>query len=301
MVQSMKMNLNLVVLALAVAIWLSACSQPQEVPAEPVFEVEEPATNEVRLSSEIEWEQLNPARGDKSPLAGTVWGDRQDTVATGFLAKFVDGFSSPPHIHNVTYRALVIKGLIHNDDPDAANMWMPPGSFWTQPAGEPHITSAQGEENICYVEIDSGPYLVNPLEEAFDNGERPVNVDARNIVWLDASATTLIAPDPVLQGVKLAFLWENNDYTGYMLRLPAGVAAEVLASGEVFRAIIVSGELSYQMPASEERKGLDPGSYFGSTRNARHSLAAGEDGPVEVYIRTNGTLKIERGEGKSGQ
>ena len=60
----------------------------------------------------------------------------------------MDGFSSPPHIHNVTYRAMVIKGLVHNDDPEAENMWMPPGSFWTQPAGEAHITSAKGEENI---------------------------------------------------------------------------------------------------------------------------------------------------------
>ena len=62
-------------------------------------------SQEVVLTSEIEWEQLNPARGDKSPQAGTLWGDRKGTVPTGFLAKFVDGFSSPPHIHNATYRA----------------------------------------------------------------------------------------------------------------------------------------------------------------------------------------------------
>ena len=103
------------------------------------------------------WEALNPARGDKRPLAVTVWGDRKGTVATGFLTKFVDGFSSPPHIYNVTYRALVLKGLVHNDDSTAEDMWMPARSFWTQPAGAPHITSAKGSENIAYVEIDSGP------------------------------------------------------------------------------------------------------------------------------------------------
>ncbi|MEO0474122.1 MAG: DUF4437 domain-containing protein, partial [Bacteroidota bacterium] len=86
---------------------------------------------EVRQSSAIEWEKLNPARGDQSPQAGTIWGDRKGEVATGFLAKFVDGFSSPPHIHNVTYRALVLKGLVHNDDEAAEKMWMPTGSFWT--------------------------------------------------------------------------------------------------------------------------------------------------------------------------
>ena len=43
---------------------------------------------------QVDWEQLNPARGDKSPQAGTLWGDRKGSPATGFLAKFVDGF---PH------------------------------------------------------------------------------------------------------------------------------------------------------------------------------------------------------------
>ena len=56
----------------------------------------------------VKWEKLNPARGDKSPKAGTLWGDRKGKVATGFLAKFLDGFSSPPHIHNVSYRATYI-------------------------------------------------------------------------------------------------------------------------------------------------------------------------------------------------
>jgi hypothetical protein len=70
-------------------------------------------SREVVLTSEVEWEKLNPARGDKSPQAATLWGDRKGTVSTGFLAKLVDGFSSPPHIHNATYRAVVISGSIH--------------------------------------------------------------------------------------------------------------------------------------------------------------------------------------------
>jgi len=84
----------------------------------------------------IEWGYLNPARGDASPRAGALWGDRTTTGASGFLVEFSDGFSSPPHIHNVSYRGIVLLGLIHNDDPGAAAMWMPAGSYWTQPAGE---------------------------------------------------------------------------------------------------------------------------------------------------------------------
>ncbi|NNF05424.1 MAG: DUF4437 domain-containing protein, partial [Candidatus Eisenbacteria bacterium] len=117
-------------------------------------------TSKVVMASEIEWQQLNPLRGDASPKAATLWGDRNGTEETGFLVKFVDGFESPPHIHNVTYRGVVISGLVHNDDPDAAPMWMPKGSYWTQPAGEVHITAAKGSENIAFIEIEEAPYLV---------------------------------------------------------------------------------------------------------------------------------------------
>lgn len=140
-------------------------------------------------AAEIEWGHLNPLRGDKSPRAGTLWGDRGAPVPCGFLVKFVDGFSSPPHIHPVTYRGVVISGVVHNDDPEADERWLPPGSFWTQPAGEVHITSASGERNVAYIEIETGPYLVQPPPEAFDDGQRPVNVDPSNLVWLPATPT----------------------------------------------------------------------------------------------------------------
>lgn len=120
-------------------------------------------------------------------MAGTLWGDRNGNEPTGYLLKPKDGFSSPPHIHNVSYRAVVISGLLHNDDPDAESMWMPKGSFWTQPKGQVHITGAKGEAPLAYVEIEEGPYLVFPAKDAFQSQESPVNVDKSNLVWLDAS------------------------------------------------------------------------------------------------------------------
>ena len=177
-----------VIIALTFLFSFSACQRASDTKATTSSEkMEEVAisnpTNQVFLASDIEWTPLNPARGDQSPQAGTLWGDRSKEVPTGFLVKFVKDFSSPPHIHNVTYRGVVIKGLVHNDDPSAEKMWMPAGSFWTQPAGEPHITAAKADENVAFIEIDHGPYLVKPADKAFDNGERPINVDRSNIVW----------------------------------------------------------------------------------------------------------------------
>ena len=271
---------NTLLSLLAILGLFSACDDPESQNA--TSDITNP-TNKVVLSSEIEWEQLNPARGDQSPQAGTVWGDRKGPPATGFLAKFVDGFSSPPHIHNVTYRAVVIKGQVHNDDPEAAEMWMGPGSLWTQPAGEAHITSAKGAENIAYVEIDSGP------DEAFDKGERPVNIDASNIVWLGADKSNWIGP---ASKAEMSFLWESAEgLRGLFVKLPADLDAILESDGEILHAIVVSGDLDYTMPQDQTVKSLDPGSYFSSSGKALHKILP--TGETVLYLRTNGSIRIK--------
>ncbi|MDF9797066.1 hypothetical protein OKW21_002329 [Catalinimonas alkaloidigena] len=248
-------------------------------------------TNKVVLSSEIAWEKLNPARGDQSPLAGTLWGDRNGTEATGFLARFADGFSSPPHIHNVTYRAVVIKGLVHNDDPKAENMWMGTGSFWTQPKGESHITSAKGEENIALVEIDNGPYLVRPTDQAFDNGERPVNIDALNIVWLDSEITDWVDQN---SNAHISILWQINESKGLFLKLPVGFNGTIKSDGDVMRSVIIKGVIDYELPQTEEIKTLNAGSYFTSTGQAIHTITNNAISEIIMYISTNGRIKVEQ-------
>jgi len=252
----------------------------------------ETPTNKVMLSSEIVWEKLNPARGDKSPQAGTIWGDRKGKVGTGFLVKFVDGFSSPPHIHNVTYRAVVIKGLVHNDDPKAENMWMSPGSFWTQPVGESHITSAKGEDVIALVEIDNGPYLVKSIEEAFDSRERPINIDASNVVWLNGNRTNWIDEE---SKAELSFLWEdqeNDGMKGLFIKLPKGFNGAIESSETILHSVIIKGEMKYILPQNDETKMLDAGSYFSSTDNAVHTVSNASENDIIIYVRTNGTVKI---------
>ena len=117
-----------------------------------------------------------PARGDQSPQAGTLRRDRNGSVPTGFPARIVDGFRSQPHIHKATYRAVVISGNIQNDDPDAADMWMPAGSFRTQPQGEVHVTAARWANNPALVEIDQGPYLVRPPKYVRTDGRYDLEV-----------------------------------------------------------------------------------------------------------------------------
>lgn len=248
------------------------------------------STSEVVLIFEVKWGALNPARGDNSPEAGNLWGDRNGSQPTGFLVRFADGFSSPPHIHNVTYRGVVINGNIHNDDPNADEKWMPGGSFWTQPAGEVHITAAKGSNNLAYIEIDSGPYLVHPAEKAFNNGEKPINVHQSNIVWIGQPGISAAANEP-----KVAFLWGNpqdNKPSGTLVKLSAGFTGKIISHSSTFRAVVIKGQLQYQIPDETDIKNLKTGSYFGSRGKTIHQVSceAGED--CNIYVRTDGKFDV---------
>lgn len=240
---------------------------------------------EIVQYTDINWTPLNPARGDNSPRAGTLWGDRSADVATGFLVQFKDGFSSPPHIHNVTYKGIVISGLIHNDDPSAAKMWMPPVSYWTQPQGEAHITAAQGDTNIAYIEIDEGPYLVRPTDQAYDNGQRPINIDASNIVWIDSA-----------HGTQIAHLWGNPNQghlNGTLLKLPKNFQGQLMTSNAPVKAVIIQGQLNLHPQHNAQPTRLTTGSYFQSSGASPVHLFNITQQDTIIYLRTTGKTELK--------
>ncbi len=250
---------------------------------------------ELVVTSDIEWGPLNPARGNKGPKAGTLWGDRTAEGPSGFLVEFADGFASPPHIHNVTYRGVVIRGLVHNDDPNAAEMWMPPGSFWTQPVGEEHITAGKGGKSLAYIEIEKGPYLVRPSEEAYDSGERPVNVDPSNIVWLDASNLRAIEASAPSDGPELAYLWGNpqdNQRNGTLVKLPAGFSGTLRSQGTSFRAVVIEGQPRFHTPDKSTATSLEPGNYFGGEGKREFTLSTEANNATILYVRAEGNYDI---------
>lgn len=256
------------------------------------------ANNEVILASEVEWTYLNPARGDKAPMAGTLWGDRNGTEATGFLLKPSDGFKSPPHIHNVSYRGIVINGFIHNDDPNAENMWLPSGSFWTQPKGEIHITAAKGANTFAYIEIEEGPYLVHSKEDAFHTEETALNLDESNMVWLDASDMVWIEQKNSSSSdkpVQIAMLWgetKQEKLNGSLIKLPAGFKGEIQSESNNFRAVVIQGPIDYLEPETSDLQILDAGSYFSSNGSSKHQLASPKDKESLIYVRSTGKYKV---------
>lgn len=254
------------------------------------------AENQFVLYQDVEWQPLNPARGNMGPQAGMLWGNITQDTASGILVKFAEGFASPAHIHNITYRAVVISGSVHNDDPNAEKMWMGPGSFWIQPAGEAHVTAENGGNTMIFLEIQTGPYLVEPVQGAFDNGERPVNLEERNIVWLDSSDVTWVANDLDSQtdtGVKISFLWGSpvdGEVSGSFVKLPAGYKGEIESNSENFRVVTIAGNLGYE--TSNELENLEPGSMFFSTELSSHRLNCASENDCIIYVRTDGEYRV---------
>ncbi|ANB27337.1 hypothetical protein A6F57_00720 [Alteromonas stellipolaris] len=245
--------------------------------------------SKVVAANDIEWGYLNPLRGNKSPGAADLWGDRTKNTATGMLVRFNKGFESPPHIHNITYRGIVIEGAMHNDDPSAEKMWMPAVSFWTQPAGENHTTAANGSTNLIYLEIDSGPYLVQPSSKHFDNGERPLNLHKNNLVWLNDGELH----DINATGVSSTYLWGNTaDMNGSMVKLPAGFKGTIGTQASEFRAVVIAGEVDYQSVGVTSPVSLNAGSYVESTGIINHQLVNKSQQETIIYIRTNSAYRV---------
>ncbi len=287
----MKNIRRFLLLALAlIGIVIATCTSSQVASQSIEPESATKPTSEVVLRSEVEWGPLNPARGDQSPKAGTLWGDRTGSGPSGFLVEFVDGFSSPPHIHNITYRGVAISGTVHNDDPNAEKMWLPTGSFWTQPAGGVHITAAEGSNNLAYIEIDEGPYLVLPTEEAFPSDDKPINVDPSNIVWIDPSGMPASA-----NGAKVAFLWGNpqgDQLYGSFVKLPAGFTGKIRSHGSTFHAVVIQGQPQYEVTSETDVKTLVPGSYFSLKEESVHQVSSKATEESIIYVRTNGKFDI---------
>lgn len=245
--------------------------------------------SEVVAFEELEWGYLNPARGTRGPAAADLWGDRTSDTASGILLQFPQGFESPPHIHNVTYRGVVITGELHNANSEAATMWMPAGSFWIQPAGGEHVTAANGKKNIAFIEINNGPYLVLPTAEAFDQGESQINIDVSDIVWTGSTETISLGHT----GAEVSHLWDeypSGPFSGTLLKLPAGFSGEMGATAKTLRAVVIQGRLNYRHESGD--KELAPGSYFGSVDGSSHQFYSGETEPVVLYVRSNGGFQV---------
>ena len=88
--------------------------------------------------------QIAPVRGNPEQEASSI------------VMKMGRG-AFPMHTHTANYQLVVIKGVMRHWDANgsqqtAANMG--PGSYWYQPAGQPHGDSCESDECVWFISLD---------------------------------------------------------------------------------------------------------------------------------------------------
>ncbi|PKB00579.1 uncharacterized protein DUF4437 [Flavobacteriaceae bacterium MAR_2009_75] len=186
---------------------------------------------------------------------------------------------------------MVIKGLLHNDDENAENNGFRQVLIGNSQQAK-HILPRQMVKIIWrFLDIQEGPYLVKSTSEAFDNGERPVNVDKTNLVWLNANDIEWVANK---SNVETAFLWgsqKEKQLRATLLKLPAGFNGSVKNLSPNFRAVVISGSLMHQFSKKEAKNKLDAPSYFGAEENATSIISTAKE--TVLYIRSNGDYEVK--------
>lgn len=172
------------------------------------------------------------------------------------------------------------------------------GFFLDATEGQVHITSARGADILAYIEIDSGPYLVLPLDKVFDSGEQPVNVHPSNLVWLSAGDLNWvngIPGAPPETGPRIAMVWGSmgrNQPRGHLVLLPAGFSGELRSEGPSVRVVVIRGPVALQLEEPSPAKSLVEGSYFSSTGPRIHRLEVTTEKSVMLYVRADGPIEI---------
>ncbi len=268
----------------AVLVVLAGCSSSQIASNSVATKPAAKPTSKIVSMSEVEWEQLNPKRGDKSPKSATLWGDRTGPGPSGFLLRPVDGFSSPPHIHTASYHGVVIGGTIHNAEPSAKEMYLPPGSFWTQPGGGEHITACKGT-CLAYIEVE-GAFDVLPVEKARNNKAKAINLHASSINWVDLPGMPVSA-----NGSKVAVLWgqpQDNQASGTLVKLPAGSSGMMHSHSSTFHAVVIQGRPKPWESGDTDVRTLELGTYFSLKGPSVYQASCESREDCIFYVRSEG-------------
>jgi hypothetical protein len=103
---------------------------------------------------------------DQPQTLGALWGDRAQGPAGTYL-RTPGGFVAPLHTHTADYRAVVIKGIWSHWIPERGQTQgtpLPPGSYWTQKAGQPHKDACLSRDECVILLLNQTPYATRLVQ-----------------------------------------------------------------------------------------------------------------------------------------
>ena len=116
-------------------------------------------------AEDIKWDSLKGSPPGSGVMGAVLWGSLEKGPFGAFV-KFPPGYKMPLHYHSSAFKAVVIKGAYIYTPEGGEEKRLGPGSYFSYPAKDRHMTSsAEDSESIIFVE-SSGKFDLMPVEPA---------------------------------------------------------------------------------------------------------------------------------------
>lgn len=204
--------------------------------------------------------------------------------AHGTFGIFGEGATSPPHTHTETYYGVVLSGQMNNPfGTEDAPPTLTPGSFWSVPADEQHVTACLSPDQECRFFFHSGSaFDFLPIDELTE----PRGDDARAIPVgeLDFERFRPYA--------GAAEVWGDPDTGPFGLIARARTRSFVRWSThrEAFTMVPVAGRSFIISPSGVAR--VSAGDLIEVGANTPHALVCQRGDDCLYYLFGNGPLEV---------
>lgn len=203
----------------------------------------------------------------------------------GTFGIFGAGAASPPHTHSSEYYAVVIEGEMNNPfGTEADPPSLVPGSFWTVPANDQHVTACLTPDNECrFFFHATSAFDFTPIDEltqprSSEAGSVPLDtIDFEELAPYDGAAT----------------MWGDRGTGphGTIVRVEAGESTGDLAQRNAFTLVPATGALSIDTGNGSTDVAI--GSIVEAETNTPHSLACCGNTDCVFYLFSDGALDID--------
>lgn len=154
MIKSSASLVGLVALV-ALAPWLASGRQAAIAPPDSKI-----TAKALLARADLKWVPLPGIPGAEQVM---LWGDTAKGPHRAFF-KFPVGLKAPLHTHSAGDRGVILSGTLSLAVEGAAPKKLGAGSYFSLPAGTPHITAVEGEEPCVFFIEREGPFDVVVVE-----------------------------------------------------------------------------------------------------------------------------------------
>ena len=250
-------------------------------PEAPAAEAPEPAapTSSSTNAADVEWAPLNPEQPE-GPSWVVLEGDPTQGAFT-MMAKLGAGFETPLHKHPSGFTGVVISGEVsHGASKDAVKV-IGPGTLWTEPANEAHVTGCVGDEDCVFVGRMDGPMAMTPVET-------PDETPSASVVGAADIEYTPVNPEQP-EGPGMAVLSGDQTQGAFvaLVRFPGGLSTPEHVHSASYVGVVISGQIQDGEGAAKA-----PGSHWNNAAGHPHQTSCVEGDDCVFFVSMDGAMDM---------